>query len=267
MIVTNDDADAPHMHFDNLTVWSNDPSPADSGLAPTRPHPNGNMVLIPGGEFIMGSYQGDYQRLPHIVAVKSFYIDQTEVTNAAYEQCVAAGKCKRPQDLGSYTRRSYYTDAAYANYPVIYVTWEQARDFCKSVGKRLPTEAEWEKAAGWDAAAGKKTIWPWGNEFLLKRANTDEAQHHDAIAVAQFPEEINHTFDMGGNVAEWTSSLEKPYPYNEQDGREDLQAQENRIFRGGSWAQTTGKARSATWQSAAPTIPFNEIGFRCAAGP
>jgi formylglycine-generating enzyme required for sulfatase activity len=223
------------------------------------------MIAIPGGELVLGSYQRDDQEPPHIVEVKSFYIDSTEVTNAAYEQCVVAGKCQRPSDLGSYSHTSYYVDAAYANHPVINVTWEQARDYCGWAGKRLPTEAEWEKAASWNAAAQHKTIWPWEGRFDTALLNTD-ARLGDVSATRQFPAELNGTFDMAGNVWEWTSSLFMPYPYDAEDGREDLAAIGERVFRGGSWAQSPG-TRATFRDHAAQTYQNNEIGFRCAASP
>jgi formylglycine-generating enzyme required for sulfatase activity len=260
MIVENVDAVTPHMHFDNLKVWNADPPPAGEPLAPRQ-----DMLAIPGGEFVMGSYQRDDQEPPHVVDLKSFYIDTIEVTNAAYEQCVAAGKCQRPADLGSYSHTSYYVDAAYANYPVINVTWEQARDYCTWGGKRLPTEAEWEKAASWNDAAQHKTIWPWDGRFDTALLNTD-ARLGDVSATRQFPAELNGTFDMAGNVWEWTSSLFKPYPYDAGDGREDLEAIGERVFRGGSWAQSPG-TRATFRDHAAQTYQNNEIGFRCAASP
>src|SRR5207247_2099846 len=88
-----------------------------------------DMTAIAGGEFVMGSYQRDDQEPPHIAGVKDFYIDVTEVTNAAYQQCVAAGKCAPPADHASYSHPTYYTDPAYANFPVINVTWNQAQAY------------------------------------------------------------------------------------------------------------------------------------------
>ena len=260
MIVDNVDAVTPHMHFDNLKIWNADPAPTGEPLAPRQ-----DMVAIPGGEFVMGSYQRDDQQPPHIVGVDSFYIDLTEVTNAAYEQCVDAGKCQPPADLGSYSHTSYYADAAYAAYPVINVNWEQARVYCAWAGKRLPTEAEWEKAASWNAAAPRKTTWPWEGRFDTALLNTD-ARLGDTAAVKQFPAELNGTFDMAGNVWEWTSSLFKPYPYSAADGREDPKAIGERVFRGGSWAQSPG-TRATFRDHAAQAYQNNEIGFRCAASP
>ncbi|HEX9441843.1 MAG TPA: SUMF1/EgtB/PvdO family nonheme iron enzyme, partial [Roseiflexaceae bacterium] len=266
MIVANVDAVTPHMHFDNLKIWGNDPAPLDPGLTPTRQDPNGDMALIPGGEFILGGNEQD-EAPAQIFALPNFYLDRYEVTNEAYARCVAAQKCTPLKSNASQSHPNYATEAQYAKFPVINVTWEQANTFCGWAGKRLPTEAEWEKAASWDAAKRVKTIWPWGNVFDKKFLNSDESQNGDTTAGGQYSEEINHTFDLGGNVSEWTSSLYKPYPYTESDGREDPQAAGERVYRGGSWAQSEGKARSVWRQGADPGNPFTEVGFRCAVTP
>jgi serine/threonine protein kinase/formylglycine-generating enzyme required for sulfatase activity len=265
MIVANIDAELPHMHFDNLKVWSSDTAIA-AGLPAERQDPRGDMLLIPGGEFIMGS-NNIHDEPPQIVALPSFYIDRTEVTNAAYAQCVTAKQCTPPGMPASQTHPNYANDPQYANFPVIQVSWQQAQTFCRWARKRLPTEAEWEKAASWNAATRTKSIWPWGDGFDSARLNSSESKTGDTTAVGTFPPEINGAFDMGGNVSEWTSSLYKSYPYSEADGREDQQASGDRVFRGGSWAQSQGKARGAYRQPVAPTYIDREIGFRCAMTP
>jgi eukaryotic-like serine/threonine-protein kinase len=273
-IVANVDAVSPHMHFDNLKIWSSDPPGQEVGLSRG---PRDPTILIGGGEFIMGSNESG-STPPHLVTVKSFRIDRTEVTNAAYQQCVAAGKCTVPQSVASVSHPTYYNQAEFANYPVINVTWQQARDFCTSAGKQLPTEAEWERAAGWNSATHEKMVWPWSNTFdpkLLKWSssfdpkllNSQEANRGDTSAVDAFPPELNGTQGMAGNVSEWTSSLFKPYPYVEGDGREDPAAAGKRVFRGGSWAQTQDKACVFFRQGTAPSSWSREIGFRCVATP
>jgi formylglycine-generating enzyme required for sulfatase activity len=224
------------------------------------------MVLIPGGEFILGGNESDDARA-QIYAMPNFYIDRTEVTNAAYTRCVAEGKCTALDDGASATHPTYASDPQYANYPVINVKWTQANAFCGWAGKRLPTEAEWEKAASWDTATNTKTVWAFGNEFDPAKVNSAESKNLDTTTVGQYGDELNKTVDMAGNVSEWTSSLSRPYPYDEADGRENLEGDGDRVYRGGSWAQTQGKALNVFRLGSSPTYFGREIWFRCAATP
>ncbi len=260
MIAANVDAIDPLLHFDNLKIWSNDAA----GHAP-EPDTKREMIRIPAGPFIMGSYLFGDQK-PQIVTLGDFLVDRTEVTNTAYKQCIDAGKCEA-QPPGSDTHPNYANDPRYANFPASHVSWQQARNFCAWAGKRLPTEAEWEKAASWNATAHEKSDWPWGNTFAKDRLNSAESNRGDTTAVGTFPPEMNGTVDMAGNVSEWTSSLFKSYPYNPTDGRENLQDAGDRVYRGGSYLQTKGKARGYFRRNAPPVDPSREIGFRCAATP
>ncbi len=174
---------------------------------------------------------------------------------------------RRSARPNSETHPNYAAEATYADFPTIYVSWEQAQAFCGWAGKRLPTEAEWEKAASWNATTGEKSVWPWGNEFNPELLNSNEASKRDTTHVGDFARELNGTVDMGGNVSEWTSSLYIDYPYSEGDDHEDAEDSGDRVFRGGSWAQTEGKARSFFRQGAAPDYADREIGFRCALTP
>jgi formylglycine-generating enzyme required for sulfatase activity len=265
-IVWNEGAATPQMYFDNLQIWQPAPPTRDATVPDVRDAGVGPMVLIPGGEFVMGGTAKSAEQA-HIVALPPFYIDRTEVTNALYRRCIAYGRCTPPESPASHTQPGYAAQARFDSFPAIHVTWAQARDFCAWAGKRLPTEAEWEKAASWDHTAGTKLDWPWSNFFNPAWLNSVEAGIGDTTGVGDFPPELNDTFDLAGNVSEWTSSLYRPYPYHAADGREDPQAPGDRVFRGGSWSQTQGKARGFMRQGGSPAYADREIGFRCAADP
>jgi len=224
------------------------------------------MRLIPAGEFTMGSDDtGDVGSRPaQEVYVDAFYMDKFEVTNEMYDACVYAVECRRPQQGGSATRNTYFANPVYANFPVLYVDWKMANTYCEWRGARLPTEAEWEKAArGTDAR-----LYPWGNdEPDCNLANhvgcvadtTPVDQHEDG----QSPYGI---YGMAGNVWEWTSTLFKPYPYKADDGREDPDSLGERIARGGSWhvfGGNSGNVRADTRLKLDPGYFGGYVGFRC----
>ncbi len=265
-IVANADAASSTMRFDNLKIWSNNPPPRASTLPVTRQSLSGDMLLIPGGEFVLGSNDNPND-LPHIVAQPDFYIDSKEVTNVAYLTCADVSGCALPNPLDSATHKGYATAPGFNFHPVVNVTWQQASFFCAQNGKRLPSEAEWEKAASWNASNHTKSIWPWGDLFDAGRLNSVEGGRGDTVAVATFRDDLNGTFDMAGNVAEWTQSLFKPYPYDPADGREDLKAIGDRVVRGGSWAQPQEQTTTYTRQAVAQNSVSNTLGFRCAATP
>lgn len=223
------------------------------------------MVYVPAGEFTMGSENGN-ERPVHKVNLDSFWIDKTEITNAMYAKCTTDGDCEPPSSLRSHIRDSYYGNSNYDNYPVIYVDWNQAATYCKWAGRELPTEAEWEKAArGTDGRT-----YPWGESISCLVANYwswSGSCVGDTSEVGSYPDgaSIYGTMDMAGNVWEWVSSLYQPYPYDENDGREDLSASGSRALRGGAWYFNFGySVHSALRYSSVPWRSLSYVGFRCA---
>ena len=237
------------------------------------------LVYVPAGEFTMGSdaddalvecqkFRSDCQRdwftneePPHIVNLDAFWIDQTEVTNKMYFLCVEAGVCQEPTSTSSWTHSTYYGNTEFDDYPVIYVDWNMAKTYCEWADRRLPTEAEWEKAArGTDGR-----IYPWGNDIDETFANYSSIIG-DTTAVRSYEsgKSFHGAYDMAGNVWEWVSSSYQPYPYSADDGRENLDSSDSRVLRGGNWRDSADNVRSASRHGNDPAAPFNYLGFRCA---
>jgi formylglycine-generating enzyme required for sulfatase activity len=224
------------------------------------------MRLVPAGEFTMGSDDtGDIGSRPaQKISLPAFYIDKYEVTNEMYDACVYAVECRKPLQGGSSTRNIYYASPVYAKYPVIFVDWKMANAYCKWRGARLPTEAEWEKAArGTD-----NRNYPWGSDDPnCNLANTTGCVG-DTTPVDQYDKGQSPygVFGMAGNVWEWTSTMFKLYPYDANDGREDLRAPGDRIARGGSWHASSngGNVRVDTRLKLNPASSSSYIGIRCA---
>jgi len=227
------------------------------------------LLYVPVGEFQMGSENGDSDEKPvHTVYLDAYWIDQTEVTNAMYVLCVSVGACDEPNKSNSYTRDSYYGNPEFDNYPVIYVSWEDANNYCTWAGRRLPTEAEWEKAAGWNEDTQSQMVYPWGNE--IDESYTNYSQNvGDTTTAGSYEKGASFygAYDMAGNVWEWTSSLYKSYPYDAEDGRENLGLADSRVLRGGSWFNYENYLRSASRSGYNPTDANLSFGFRCSRSP
>ena len=257
------------------------------------------MVYVPAGEFQMGSdaddalvecqkFRDDCQRdwftdeePIHTVALDAYWIDQTEVTNAMYAKCVAAGACDEPDQSRSYTRDSYYGDAEFDDYPVIYVSWEDAGNYCSWAERRLPSEAEWEKAAGWNADTQSQRLYPWGDEFALGEANFCDSncsydwknENYDdgyadtsPVGIYESGQSFYGAYDMAGNVWEWVADWYDVYPGGDESVS-DYFGEQRRALRGGSWDYYGSYLRSAYRYWYYPSNSSNFIGFRCSRSP
>ncbi len=218
------------------------------------------LVYVPSGEFIMGGYDTDDEKPVHAVNLDSFWIDQNEVSNYMYEKCVSEGKCNPPND------DYYFGNSNYANYPIVQVSWNDAVTYCSWANRRLPTEAEWEKAARGPSG----NPYPWGSELPTKGLLNYNKNIGAAVEIRTYPagESFYGAYDMAGNVWEWVSTLYKPYPYDPDDGRENMETSAGtRVFRGGSWKDADIYVRSANRGLDFPTVTSLTVGFRCAVSP
>jgi formylglycine-generating enzyme required for sulfatase activity len=274
--------------------------------APLSARAQTRMIQIEAGTYPMGTDLGDRDAQPvHRVALSAFAIDATEVTNAAFAEFLngagfgiitdaPAGQVDRRHlhpvsaadlltsppsarisaliELDDNDARIEINDrrfvpaTGYDNHPVAEVTWRGARDYCRWRGARLPTEAEWEAAA-----RGKDSrLYPWGaappsREHAYTAFQPGQTAPVGSRPAGATPEGV---LDLAGSLAEWTSTLFRPYPYDAGDGREDQMAPGERVTRGGDYSRDTEPRKLRPvfrngW-SRAPGHGHGHIGFRCA---
>ncbi len=262
----------------DILVWqiqAEPKTPPAKVVASAQPQPFEDvMISMAGGNFTMGSPPGlgDEDESPaHVVTLSPFAIDRTEVTMGAYWQCVEARACQAPTESRSQTELHYINDPAFDNHPAINVPWAESKAYCTWRGKRLPTEAEWEMAAGWDDALGSKARWPWGNEPAVEPVNLN-ALLPDAgpVGIHAGDNSPSGVLDMGGNVREWVLDWYKVDYYSVADETDPTGPSNRRgegtgrVVRGGYFASQPFQARTAARDHADPAYGYSMIGFRCA---
>jgi formylglycine-generating enzyme required for sulfatase activity len=191
------------------------------------------IVFVPEGDFMMGITASQALHLvdlcssctpakfedsipQHMVGLGAFWIYQTEVTNQMYQKCVEKGRCLQPLEYDSETRRDYYADPAHGNYPVVHLDWYRADDYCRWAGGRLPTEAEWEKAArGTDGR-----LFPWGDQAPNAQLANVDPFVGDTVRVGSYPRGASPygALDMAGNVWEWVADWYTATAYDDAVG-------------------------------------------------
>jgi cysteine-rich repeat protein len=247
---------------------------SEPGLACTPP----GMALIPQGPFWMGCNPVQEtcniadEKPQHLVILDAFFMDRYEVTAGQYKSCVDAGAC-------TYTGTTTENDRTYDNskddHPINYVIWDDATKYCAWLGKYLPTEAQWEKAAKggcdiWATSCRENTpIYPWGNAppsadlamygggaVLLPASVGSKAQGQSPYGL----------LDMAGNVFEWTRDWYSPtyYATSPSANPENTTTANERSLRGGSWFLNASYLRASIRVRSAPTGAYDDSGFRCA---
>ncbi len=223
------------------------PAEAKLGDTWTSPVDGMELVYIPAGEFQMGcdpAHNGWIYCQPeakplHAVTLDAYWIDKTEVTNAQYALCEAAGACDPPLEYSSYERGSYYKNEDYSEYPVIHVNWQNASDYCTWVGRDLPTESQWEKAAHGETPR----TFPWGDEPpTCNRVNAflNDFCKGDTTAVGSYPGGASPfgILDMAGNVREWVKDWYSQSYYSSTDSFINPAGPDligNKVVRGGDF--------------------------------
>jgi formylglycine-generating enzyme required for sulfatase activity len=251
------------------------------------------MVYVPGGTLPMGSTDVEIQDAlarcaqsysycnldfygreapQHTVTLDGFWIDQTEVTNVQFRQCVEAGLCEAPSTCSK--GEPTFDDVSKEDHPVVCVDWHDAQTYCEWAGARLPTEAEWEYAA----RGGDGSLYPWGNERggpwqNYCDANCGEAWADKAVddghattsPVESYPEGASWcgALDMAGNVYEWVADWLGDYASEPQRNPTGPPTGGEKVLRGNSWASFWDRARGATRDFVHPNTRSDHIGFRC----
>lgn len=243
-------------------------TPSPSGPVPDRivDRFGVEMVLIPEGIFVMGSDSGDAHESPaHEVFTDAYYIDVYEATNALYQSCQDVGACSDPSPIAGYS-----DNPDFADYPAVNISWYMAVEFCAWRGGRLPTEAEWEKAARWDPATGEVRTYPWGEQAPnASFTNTASAGVDGTTPTGYYERGASPSgiYDMAGNVWEWVADFYAGDYYRNSPGINPTGSEFDsgfRILRGGGWNDDDYYARTTARVSVGPATSGAWSGVRCA---
>jgi formylglycine-generating enzyme required for sulfatase activity len=229
------------------------------------------LMLIPAGEFLMGSEEGFAAERPiHRVYLDAFYLGKYPITNLQYKKFVEATGHRVPYsddlraELDNWDQEKKTYPAGRENYPVVLVSWHDAQAYCVWAGGRLPTEAEWEKAAR-GGLEGK--LYPWGDEINKSLANYDSRE--GTTPVGSYPPNGYGLHDVAGNVWEWVADWYQAKYYCQSLLRNPQGPEKGtvRVLRGGAWLLFAQFCRVAYRFRNSPDFRFNLIGFRLAVSP
>ena len=223
------------------------------------------MVTIPAGPFVRGTESGGFDERPQrSIHLDAFSIDRYEVTNHHYQQFVLATGHRKPGLPARYAKSGEKMKGT--NQPVVYVSWDDAVEYCRWKGKRLPTEAEWEKAM----RGGDGRLWPWGNTEQANGANWARVQdgYEVSAPVGSFQEDKSPygVMDGAGNVIEWVDDwyAETYYKSSPEQNPPSPEYGTYRVLRGGGYTTTGGDIRITSRSKMMPDYRDETIGFRCA---